>query len=163
MFEQEMESLIGEVLVGDAQKNAMEFIAYLRAGGMAFEKAKDGYWKDKPYWHVTYKDEYVCFVFIHGYPAKYIDEPEGWMVWSDTSDTGVSQWYETALSDGRMEEIALKNVDFCGKCSPDSPCYGGMRKTIFGKGFDHVCRTTFRFDNPDAETVECLKKLVEVR
>ena len=34
---------------------------------------------------------------------------------------------------------------------------------IFGKEYAHVCRTTFRFDNPDAETAACVKKLVELR
>jgi len=40
---------------------------------------------------------------------------------------------------------------------------GGSRKTVFGKEFEYVCRTTMRFDNPDAETVECMKRLIELR
>jgi hypothetical protein len=39
----------------------------------------------------------------------------------------------------------------------------GTTKTIFGKTFDNVCRTAFRFDNPTAEAVECVMKLAEIR
>ena len=79
---------------------------------------------------IKYKGEYVCFVFIHDSPAKYINELEGWIIWSDDSD---SYWYADAPIDERTKEIPWENVDICGKCSPDSICYGGSRKTIFGK------------------------------
>lgn len=109
---------------------------------------------------IKYKDEYVCFVFINGSPAKYIDEPEGWIIWTDDC---FSNCYSNALIDERMKEIAWKNVDICANCNPSSPCAGGSHKIVFGKEFEHVCRTTMRFDNPDAEAVECVKMLVELR
>ena len=155
----DIENVISVVLNDEAQKNAFDFVKFLQVNDMEFERGR-GYWEDKPYWMIKYKGEYVCFVFIHGSPAKYIDEPEGWIIWSDDSD---SNCYEGALIDDLMKKIAWQNVDICGKCSPGSPCFGGSRKTIFGKEFDNVCRTTFRFDNPDSETVECAKKLVEIR
>jgi hypothetical protein len=101
------------------------------------------------------------FVFTCGaFPAKYIGEPEGWIIWSDDSD---SNWYTDTLRGESVKEIAWENVDICGKCSPGSLCFGGICKTIFGKTFDNVCRTTFRFDNPSCEAVECAKRLVEIR
>jgi hypothetical protein len=92
--------------------------------------------------------------------TEYETEPEGWVVWSDDSD---SNWYADAPMDEHMRKIVWKNVDICGNCNPCSSCAGGSRKTVFGKEFEHVCRTTMRFDNPDAETVECMKRLVELR
>ena len=159
MLEPKIENVICETLTDDAQINALHFVKYLRTNDVVFERGK-GYWEDKPYWMITYKDEYVCFIFIHGSPVKYIDEPEGWILWSDDSDLN---WYADAPIGERAKEIAWENVDICGKCSPSSPCYSGSRKTIFGKEFDNVCRTTFRFDNPDSEAVECVKKLLELR
>lgn len=159
MPEQKIENMIDEVLIGDAQKNALAFTAYLQANDLAFEQAKDGYWKDKPYW-LKYKDKAVCYVFIHGSPAKYIGEPEGWIVWTD--DSG-SNCFADDQADEQTKEIAWEHIDVCGNCSPNSPCFGGSSKTIFGKSFDHVCRTTMIFVNPDTKALECLKKLLEIR
>ena len=61
-----------------------------------------------------------------------------------------------------MKEIAWKHVDICGNCGGcKNP--GGNRKTIFGKEFDNICVTPMRFDNPNAETIECVKKLIDIR
>lgn len=73
------------------------------------------------------------------------------------------QWYEDAPLDECMKDIARRNIDYCAKCSPGSSCYGGLSKVIFGQEYENVCRTKFRFDNPDSETVECVKKLVELK
>lgn len=160
MPENELECVIRGVLTGDERKNALEFAAHLRENGMEFEAAPNGYWRDKPYWHVKYCGEYVCFVFIHGSPAKYPGEPEGWIVWTDDSD---STWFSNFPLEDRVREIAWEKVDLCVNCTPNGPCAGGRRRTIFGRDFDHVCRTAMMFLNPDAEAVACLKKLVEIR
>jgi hypothetical protein len=62
--------------------------------------------------------------------------------------------------DENIKEIAWLNVDFCGNCGY---CTGGRCKMIFGKEFTNVCGTTFRFTDPDVETLGCMKKLVEIR
>lgn len=56
--------------------------------------------------------------------------------------------------------IAWNNVDSCGHCGS---CSGGRQKIIFEKSFDNVCQTTFRFVNPDVQTLMCVKQLVEIR
>ena len=160
MPEQLMEQVIHTVLTGDARKNALEFVAHLRANDLLLERVEDGYWKDKPYWRIQYKDASVCFVFIHGSPARYPGEPEGWMIWTD--DSG-SDWFADEPLDASLRETAWEHVDFCGQCTPDGPCAGGSRKTIFGKAFDHVCRTPMLFLNPDRKALDCVKKLVEIR
>ena len=160
MLRKTLEKVIRKRLKGDAQENALAFAAFMRANGMRLERTRDGYWGDKPYWLVKYKGELVCSVFVHGSPAIYEDEPEGWLIWTDSSG---SKWYEDAPLDGRMKEIAWQHVDTCGGCNPDGPCFGGHRKTVFGKEFEHVCITVMLFINPDAEALECLKKLLELR
>jgi hypothetical protein len=64
--------------------------------------------------------------------------------------------------DEQTKKIAWKNIDFClsGGCCNDNM---GKRKVIFGKEFDNVCIAILRFNNPNAEAVECLKKMVEIR
>jgi hypothetical protein len=150
--DQRIENSILEFLIGDTQKNALDFFVYLRENGMLFERGK-GYWKSKLYWIIMYKDEYVCFILINGSEEK----TEPWIVWSD--DSG-SNWFEDFPLDEHIKEAAWKNVDFCAKCGS---CNGGTRKTIFGKEFDKICRTTFKFINPNVSVLKCLKKMVEIR
>ena len=147
-----IDDYIGNALIGDVRKTTIDFFEYLSESQTQFERGK-GYWADKLYWMAKYKDEYVCFVLING------DENGQWIIWSD--DSG-SDWYADALMDDRMKEIAWKHIDICGNCGGcKNP--GGSQKTILGKEFDNVCITAMKFTNPDAETVECLKRLVELR
>jgi hypothetical protein len=153
MPERSIEIYIEEILSGDARKNALDFFAYLKANEMQFERGK-GYWEDKFYWVIKYNGESVCYILINNH-----ENTEPWIIWSDDSD---SNWYAEAPLDEHMKEIAWRNVDICGNCGGcDKP--GGRRKTVFGKDFENVCITTMRFDNPDAEAVECMKRLVEIR
>ena len=156
MAEQKIENLIGEILIGDAQKNALEFIAYLRVNEMLFERGKN-YWEDELYWGIKFKDEIVCYILI-GSEENPGEKSDSWIIWSDDSN---SDWFEDFLLDEHIKELAWENVDLCGKCGSCSE--QGTRKTIFGKEFDNVCGTTMRFDNPNAEEVECVKKMVEIR
>jgi aminoglycoside 6-adenylyltransferase len=152
MSEQSIEYFINETLAGEARKNAHDFIAYLRADGLSFERCLYGFWEDKLYWVVKYKNEVVCQVFINGYEAGH------WVVWSD--DSGDNSFSDFPL-DEDIKEVVWRNVGFCGGggCCRDM----GTRKVVFGKVFDNVCLTVLRFDNPNAEAVACMKKMVEIR
>jgi hypothetical protein len=91
MTEQGIENSIGKVLVGDTQKNALEFVAYLRASEMLIERFAKGYWADKFYWSIKYKGTTVFYVLINGSYDNNISydktEPDGWIIWSDDSDS----------------------------------------------------------------------------
>lgn len=156
MPEQRIENFIDEVLAGETQKKALEFVAFLRANEMLFARGK-GYWEGKLYWMIKYKDEYVCYILINGSGSEEKFAP--WTIWSDDSD---SNWFADFPLDEHTKEIVWKNVDVCGNCGGcNNP--GGSRKTIFGKEFNNVCRTTMRFINPDVETLACVKKMVDIR
>ena len=154
MFEQEIENFISKFLTEINKKNALEFITYLGKNDMLFEKA-GGYWKDKLYWYIKYNNKYVCYILI-GSEEK--PGPGPWIVWSD--DSG-SNCYKDLCLDEHMKETFWKNIDFCGNCGGCS--VKGTRKMIFGKEYDNICRTTFKFIDPDIEALECMKKMVEIR
>lgn len=151
MLEQKIESFIEETLTGDTKNNAIEFVVCLRSNEMLFERFIKDYWEDKLYWLVEYEGVSVCHILINGY------EEGHWTIWSDESD---SNSFEDFPLDEHLKEIAWKNVDFCGNCGY---CTGGTHKTVFGKEFDNVCRTTMIFSNPNAETLEFMKKMVLIR
>lgn len=60
MFEQKIEDCICELLAEDVKEIAMDFVSFLRANNMQFERAT-GYWKDQCYWFVKFQEEYMCF------------------------------------------------------------------------------------------------------
>ena len=156
MSEQRIENFISKIFSEDAQKGALDFISYLRKNEIVFERGEE-YWSDKLYWRIKYKGEYVCFILINSTEDK--TEAEGWTVWSDDSD---SNWFADFPVGEHMKETAWKNVDFCANCGGcKNP--GGTCKTVLGKKFDDVCITTMKFVNPDIETLEFMKKMVEIR
>lgn len=83
---------------------------------------------------VSYKNKYICFILVNGHGTiRHKDEPEGFCIWSDDSDSSNAQWYEKALLEVVTKEIAIKNIDFCAKCNPNNHCFKGMRKLSLGK------------------------------
>lgn len=78
-------------------------------------------------------------------------------VWTD--DSG-SDWYSKCDLEDNIKNIAVRHIDNCDNCGA---CKGGTRKQIFGKEYDNVCRTTFRFINPNWDELKCLKELLLLR
>ena len=154
MLEKSIEEYINEFLIGMNKENALEFVKFIKKNDMVFEKG-GGYWEDKLYWYIKYKENFVCYILI-GSEEK--PGPGPWIIWSD--DSGINCFVDFPI-DEHLKNIAWQNIDFCGKggCCSDQ----GTKKTIFGKNFDNVCRTTMRFTDPDNNEIECLKKLMEIR
>ena len=155
MSEQRIEDFIVKILSGGEKKNAIDFVEFLRANNMQFERSTTNYWADKLYWYVKFQDEFVGFILVNGYCSVGDEtEPEGWIFWSDNYN---SDLFADFSPDEHTKEIAWKHVDF-GNCG------GGITVKLFGKEFAPVCNgTTFRFNNPNSEELDCVKKLVEIR
>ncbi len=152
MGKQKIMDYISEELSLIEQKIALDFVDYLTNNEMEFVKG-DGYWKDKIYYIIRFNTECVCFIAIKD-PD---DKGNHWTVWSDDMDSIFMKDYP--IEHG-LKEIAWKHVDDCGNCGS---CSGGRHKVIFGKEFEKVCGCTFRIDNPNAEDLQFMKKMVEIR
>ena len=134
------------------QKIALDFADFMENQGLEFEK-DEGYWKDKIYYIIKFQDECICFIAI-----KDPDEPgNNWTVWSDDMDSISLKDYPI---EEKLREVAWSHADGCGNCGS---CGGGKPKVIFGKDFPKVCECTFRIDNPNAEDLQFMKKMVEIR
>jgi len=149
-----IEKVINEKLKGDAQKNALDLLNYL----ITNEMTVDG---DAPCWGINYQGKDVGVFFVTGEE----DIPGPWTVWSD--DNNYDE-VEGILIDKQIKEIAWSHTNICGHFSSGGTDCGcgnqpGKTKTIFGKKFDNICTSTFMFTNPDAKTLECVKKLMELR
>lgn len=155
-----IEEAVRQELTGDDQRKTLDFVSFLRSNDMEFIRG-DGYWANQHYWYVRYMGEDVCYTLVNGTGDEKDSAPLA--VWSETSDSSDGAWYESCPLDEHTRAIAWSNVDYCAKCTPGSLCYGGMRKTVFGREFNGVCRCTFRFDKPDDSELECIKRLIEIR
>ncbi len=155
MAKKRIEEVINTVLKGDAQQNALDFVAYLRDSEIPIEESES-------YWEIRYMDECVCFIWINGSD----DLPGPWTIWSAQIPGTWAAWgdyeYIDFPLDERIKETAWKNVNVCGNCG-DCSNVGGIRKTVLGKEFDNLCNSTMAFTNPDAEALKCAKKMVEIR
>lgn len=149
MSEQTIEEVISDNLPTDYQGNALDFIRFLRENDMELIRDK-GYWKNKFYYMIKFRDKYMCFISI-----KDPDEKENlWTVWSDDCS---SDWLEDLPMETELKETTWRHADVCQNCGS---CSGGRKKIIFGKEFDNICGTTFRFDNPDPADLLFMKKLI---
>jgi hypothetical protein len=152
MDERKIEDFITEYITGEKQKNALEFVKYLRENEMVFYRDKSGYWADKLYWWVSYNGKYMCFILVNGY------ERGDWVIWFEDADTDCFADYP---ADAGTKEIAWANVDiFHGDCG-GGQCEG-FRKVIFGREFESLYRTLMCFTNPDAEATRCMKELARI-
>lgn len=154
MQDKSIEYYIIDSMTGDSQLVALNFVAYLKANLIQLERGR-GYWEDQFYYFATYKNECVCYILIDGKGVE--EEFSPLTIWSDDSS---SNCLENHILDENMRNIAWDNVDFCRNCGS---CVGGVCKTIFGKKFINVCRTSMIFVNPDIELIEVVKKIIEIR
>jgi len=140
-----LEEIINDTLNGDALKNALEFAEYLKANEMIYTGN---------HCEVHYKGNCACYIYfdelckLHG----------PWTVWTEGDYVGEHD--DVPMDDG-MKEIAWANVWRCLNCG--NPCSPGKSSIIFGRRFDNVCNAVMAFRNPGRETLECVKKLVEMR
>jgi hypothetical protein len=154
MSEHSIEYFINEKLTGDAQKNALELAAYLKANDISCMRETTGYWADKIYFICNYKAQSVCYITINESESN---------TWNIQGDDSGDDWFENVPLDARMKEIAWEHVSVCEN---ENRCFDGCvrkRKVIFGKAFDSVCPITIKFDNPNAAEIECMKAIFKAR
>ena len=126
-------------------KNALDFAAYIRTNEMV---------AGGNHGEVCYKDKCICYMHLDGTEQ----EPGPWTIWTD-GDYGRER--ADVPIDKHTKEIAWAHVNFCADCG--GSCSPGKRKVIFGKEFDNVCSADMAFYVPDAEALECVKKLLDMR
>ena len=138
-----IEDSISTALSGDTLKSALDFAGYLKANELTVNGAE-----------ISYKGNAVCYMHLDG--GK--DYPSPWTIWTQGD---YSLEHEDMPIDEHMKEIAWANINVCGSCGSD--CSPGALKVIFGKEFENVCSADMAFYIPDAETLECVKKLLDMR
>ena len=138
------EESINITLKGETKRNALDFAAFLKANDLA---------TGETHGTVVYKDNVFAYLHMDGKPEM----PGPWTIWPDLDGTVPDGF----TLDDSMKEIAWKHVNICADCG--SGCAPGSSKTIYGKEFENVCGAILAFTDPDSQTLECVKKLMELR
>ena len=141
-----IEDAFNEFLTGDELKNALSFAEFLSANEMIYDGECE----------IHYKDKLACYIDTPN------EQDKRWGIWT-VGD--YSNEYKEFPIDERTKEIAWSNVVKCRNCDGVN-CDPGKTEVIFGKEFTNVCNGTnnlaMRFVNPDAEALECAKKMIEM-
>jgi len=153
-----LEGTIKEKLMGEAQKHALEFIAYTQANGLVYDA---GYATNNAHLFL-YNGETV---FLLGLPPFW--NVKGWNIYLGIEDNIVSNGnYEDFLVDETLKEFAWSNVKTCEVAlGRDCGCgkQPGKRVNLFGKEIENNCPShVLWFVEPDASTLEKIFKLVNV-
>ena len=140
-----IEDAIHAALSGDAQKNALDFIAFLRANGLSLEKI------DVPGgWNVNEGKINIAFVQIFG------DRNEFNVVLHISTYDGESP------VDDDLREFAWAHVVLCPQgCGSPALCEESQnRRTILGKEYESTCQSPLAFINPGAHDLTKAQKLM---
>jgi len=172
-----LEEHLRAALSGEQQKDALDFIAYLKAGGVTLD-SKPPHVMDsggsKGYCYSFGSDErrkIALFVVL-------VIEPfgRGWTVCMGSADNGSADHMLTeserqteakSTDDEALKEFAWKHVRICQHFRTNGKECGcgnqpGIRVTVFGKAFDNNCNGNIEINNPHGETLESAKRLADV-
>ena len=140
----QVEELIPMLLDGELKDTALEFITYLR------DKKRIPRYSSFNSWKVSYKGECVCYIKLSNKMEKNI--------W------GIAFRFEKFNSEfsGGFKKAVQDNMKPCETCL--KACTKGIKLTVFEKEITNICRGwPIKFVNPDANTLEYVKELIEYR
>ncbi|MCL2512982.1 MAG: hypothetical protein FWF08_03690 [Oscillospiraceae bacterium] len=140
-----IEEVMKKTLKGETLNNALGFIAFLRESGF---KTEDKYGNN-----FYYMSEPTCILLCF----ENENYPDGeWGVYNSPICE-----YEGIPLDEDLKEFSRENVRICkGECGCRKWPRGGDQ-TVFGKKFEGVCSSVIMYQNPDAEAIEKIKKIME--
>ena len=149
-----LEDALNELVNGDVLKNALDFVAYLRANKMSPA------WTTPNSWKVSCKGKGVCYIKIGPMPGHHRLENGSWLI---NFHGSFARDYEPFFASEKLKKNAWANIKHCWKCNEDCVAEKKwVRAPVLGKEFDNVCKNIrVVMTNPNAETVECAKALVE--
>lgn len=143
----QIEAAIGKVLDGDALKNALGIVAYLR------ENRMNPAWSAANVWKVSYKTYTVCFLRVYGVTEYHGLQAGTWHIIPFIGDYEAS-----AISDECKEMVWEKKRTClnCGRCCLEL-------QSGFKKEYDYACEKSIVFTNPTAGETAFVKKLIDLR
>lgn len=150
----EIEGKIKKILCGDTQKNALNFVAFLRKNDIlldynASESEKRSIWNGAVGGIVGNS---IGYITINGDKNC----PGPWTFWFNSCDFDSSD-----LADDEFKNAIWAFASSCRRCNKNwEKCMGSGKRTILGKEFENQCHSPLMFCNPDAKTLENMEKFL---
>lgn len=167
-----IEDLLPDFLDGDMKNSALDFVTFMRSN-----KIKPA-WTLTNAWKAVCKGRCICYIHLGGGGAASAKNVK-WVVTPYLEH--INEYEKQILADG-LQRFLWDNVMYCVNKPKDSlasretihyalkppcniwGCAPGKTKTICGMEFTNVCRNGnrqhFWFHDPDAESVEAIKRLL---
>ena len=153
-----IEDVIVEILDGERQQNALNFVAYLR------EQKLNPRWTATNAWGIKYKGKNLINIRVSKEGSNcYKLAPISWHI----GGWYIDEWllnnvenFKDLVECDEFKELVWANLNYCNGCAK---CKPGTNKSLFGKDFDSLCYGFFLLDNPDINTLEWAKKLLEYK
>ena len=146
------EEIMNLVLSGETLKNAIDFVAFLRANDLQIEYNPDENAENK--WTGA-----IGGVVGNSIGYMYINSgtnfPDPWTIWLNEYD-----FDDNDSAEDEIKNFLWENVNICSRCNPNWENCGGGEKIVLGKKFENLCHSPMFFYTPDAQTLEMLKKLM---
>ena len=141
-----IEEIILEYLDGEPKQSLLELLEFCRANGIKY------LWSATNIWKLQLKGKTAGMIYIGKGPCQKDNITKNW--WC----THIPVVEEVIIKEN-LTEVIHKNVFLC--VHGQKSCGSGKTATIFGKEFHGVHGVLFK--NPDAETLDCIRKLLEYR
>ena len=137
-----IEDIIPKFLNDDVKKNALDFVAYLRADKLKLV------WHSMNTWKVNYKSEPLTFIKLC-VEGDECGRPGNLPSWIIIPCLNYIHEYEMIIIDERLQNLICDNKYYCvndsingqllNHCNPNKRCAGGVNRTIFDKDFKGLC------------------------
>jgi len=152
----QIEEVISECLTDDnVIKPLLHYVKWLRANEIS--PLYSDFEGQSPFWEVEYKGK------------------RHFIVWNGKNNICImikatfTKEFQATISEHNLQDIVLDNLQYCsrndgGHCNNcHLPSHvAGVDEVIFGKVINNLCCGQFiSFDNPNSETVEGIKRLLE--
>ena len=144
-----------EKLTDDEMKNnVLNLIEYCKTNKFSLA------WGATNKWFIRFKNKTIGTIRLGGMQVgrKYLDE-NTWEV-SASMDINSAIYKEYSEKED-LTKIIWQNVKRCDGCL--TSCAPGHTITVLGKEFSNVCGYGICYTNPDTATLNCIKKLLELR
>jgi len=144
------EAIIASNLIGNEQQSALAFLEYCKSKKISYP------WSSTNRWNMKAKGKSIGWIDIGGERKGNMDGS-----WYIDIDMRELRQYENAIEKEGLSELVKKYLKTCIACAS---CVSDMNVTLLGKEFQSVCYgISLYICNPDAETIENIQKLINIR
>jgi len=147
-----IDEVVGNIINEENLGNALDLISFIKENKISLR------WSSTNCWQLYYKSKRIGIIRMteKAYPM-YALGASSWLF----APWGLDDILEIVADDNpKAKEIILSNVRQCNSCSSCGP---GHKRTFLGRQFDKACHAGISMINPDKVTVNCIKRMLEVK